>query len=200
MLEGNIAKAEKALKDWEHMKPEVSVPLKFILEKTGGGGWGFLFFLFTLPNFVVIPSLPFLPFIAGIPAMYAAYMFARSRDTNNIPERLSDLRIKPKYGIRCLKFARWALFMADATRKPEWIEGRVNQAILGTAAVIMTFLLCLPLPIINVPIAFSTLFLAMGLAGRDGFLSWFAVFCGALSAIFMAWAFLGLASTLGMTP
>ncbi len=62
----------------------------------------------------------------------------------------------------------------------------------------MTFLLCLPLPLVNAPMALSTLLLAMALARRDGALAWAAVACGVASAAFMAWAVVNAAEGLSL--
>ena len=62
------------------------------------------------------------------------------------------------------------------------------MAVVCAMGIMLTFATCLPLPIVNLPVGFSCLFLAMGLARRDGMLAWLAVLAGVPSLVFLSWA------------
>lgn len=148
---------------------------------------GALILLLTIPNMLIIPSVPVLPFLCGLPSMLLLAGMAKGSQRSMLPNWCLRLGLGKKSAERCVNFGRRLSFLASEGRMQHLLNGWL-LTIVCCMGIALTFATCLPLPLFNLPVGFSCLFLAMGLARRDGLLAWTGTLAGIPSLAFLVWA------------
>ena len=134
----------------------------------GDRGSGLLLLALTLPNVLFIPSVPVLPLIPGIPALLLCATMALGRPTPRLPVWAGRLSLRKDRAFRCIALAGR---LGALARPRPWLNGRLARRMFGLAGCILTGVLCLPLPGLNVMAGVGMLVLAIGLAEGDGVLA-----------------------------
>jgi hypothetical protein len=168
------------------------VTLGELTDALGERGFGFLLLALTLPNVLLIPSVPVLPLIPGIPAMLLCMQMVLGRRSPWLPGWAARLSVRKEHAEKCIRFAGW---MSSAARpRLPWLTGPVGERVLGAVALLLTAVLCVPIPGVNLLTAMGTLALALGMAEGDGLLAAAGSVTGICGAALTVWVLAALAA------
>ena len=191
MSEDGLQKAARRLEE----RGGARVSLSDVVRSAGSAGHGAAFLFLMIPNVTIIPSVPLLPFVVGVPAMLMLIAMMRGHPPH-IPGRMGRWSVTAVVAARCLRTLRMLSVVGREGRAASVLEHPLGNLGICTMGLLMTFATCLPLPMLNVPVALSTLLLGMGLARRDGAVCLIAVVAGMASLVFMAWGVSQLAEAI----
>lgn len=157
--------------------------IREVTAAVGEKGFGLVLIVLSLPSALPVPapgySTPF-----GIVIALVALQMLVGRQTLWIPERLGNIRIKPKLANTMLGTASKFLEKIERFIRPrqEWIRGHAGQAALASVIVVMACLMMLPIPLTNTFPAMVIFMIGVGLSEEDGLLAIaaFAVGCCAV--------------------
>lgn len=157
--------------------------IREVTAAVGEKGFGLVLIVLSLPSALPVPapgySTPF-----GIVIALVALQMLVGRQTLWIPEKLGNVRIKPKLAHRMLGAASKFLTKIERFIRPRqrWIRGRSGQAALASVIVVMACLMMLPIPLTNTFPAMVIFMIGVGLSEEDGLLAIaaFAVGCCAV--------------------
>ncbi|MBI1779702.1 MAG: exopolysaccharide biosynthesis protein [Proteobacteria bacterium] len=146
------------------------VTLEEIVQGLGDRTYGFLIFIFAIPNGVPGPSLPGLSTLTGVPLIFVALQMALGYPRPWLPRWLGR-RSLPRAGLLNL--------LARARPVLAWCERRIRPRLVGPATPVLDrlvgFYICLvglvlalPIPFGNFPPAWALALMALGLIQRDG--------------------------------
>ena len=152
-------------KSWLATTRGGSVSLGTLSTALGDRGAGLLLLVLTLPNVLFIPSVPVLPLIPGIPALLLCATMALGRRTPRLPGWAGRLSLRKDRAARCIALAGR---LGALARPRPWLNGSLARRLFGLAGCILTGILCLPLPGLNILAGVGMLILAIGLAEGDG--------------------------------
>jgi hypothetical protein len=149
---------------------EPRIELGEIVRGLGDRTYGFLIFLFALPNGVPGPSIPGLSTITGVPLILVALQMALGYPRPWLPGWLAR-RSLPRSGLR--------LVLVKAGTALAWIERRIRPRLIGPGMplldrligayiVLVGMVLSLPIPFGNFPPAWALMVMSLGLIQRDG--------------------------------
>jgi hypothetical protein len=157
-------------------------------------GYGILLLVFTLPSLVPI-YLPGLAAIFGPPLGFIALQLMLGRPAPWLPRVLMQ-RSFPRSGFA--RLVNWSLpYVERAERflRPRRLEftSPLGERLIGTACLVLTLILMLPIPLTNIPLAVPLALLSLGLLERDG---WFVLagfilgFAAVVAVLVLSWALL----------
>ena len=171
------------------------MPLGEALSMVGTGGQGMLLLLLTLPNIFIVPSVPFLPLVCGIPAIMVLWSIPHEARAG-IPGWISSLSVSRAAAMRCLRLTRT---LSRIGRPGRFAAGMSAGPLrwLCVEGILLTLVICLPLPLVNIPCGLSMLGLAMGMAARDGLMCWVSAIIGIPSLAAVAWVAIWADTMLG---
>ncbi len=138
-----------------------------VLERLGSRAHGTAILLLALPKSLPLP-VPSAGAVLGIPLIVVSAHLAIFGERGALPRRALDWRI-PRPAVELIA-VRIAPVLAKAERwsrrrLPGWAS---RERPAGLACLVLSILLFLPIPLINVPVAFGLVILAWGLVQRDG--------------------------------
>lgn len=152
-----------------HGAPRFSVA--DLLATLGDQGFGLLILLLALPNAVPGPFIPgfSVPFALGIAAL--GLQIAAGWRAPRLPSRLRRLSMQTdsfRHFVKSaepllLRFERWL------RPRPSRLTQGTGERFVGVALVVLSFVLVLPVPFGNLPIAISIIVIALGLLEGDGY-------------------------------
>jgi hypothetical protein len=166
--------------------PEPRIQLGEIVRGLGDRTFGFLIFIFAMPNGVPGPSIPGLSTITGVPLIVVALQMALGRPRPWLPGWLAR-RSLPRAGLRAV--------LVKAAPVLAWCERRIRPRLIGPGMplldrlvgayiVLVGMVLSLPVPFGNFPPAWALMLMALGLIQRDGAAMAVAALAGVLA---VAW-------------
>jgi hypothetical protein len=162
--------------------PKSRISLGALLDSTGENAYGVVLLLLTLPNIFILSSLiPGLPFLCGAPAMLVCVQMILGFQEPWLPDWVRGLSVRKTTAIRCLKFCARFAFITKPGRGERILENEWVLRLVGLVAFFLTFLICLPLPIINILPGIALLLIAIGLSECDVVVTLGAVFLGIFS-------------------
>ena len=165
---------------------EPRITLGEIVRGLGDRTYGFLIFIFALPNGVPGPSIPGLSTITGVPLVLIALQMALGYPRPWLPGWLAR-RSLPRAGLlRLLERARPALAWVERRIRPRLIGPGMPllDRMVGAYIVLVGLVLSLPIPFGNFPPAWALMVMALGLIQRDGIAMAVAALYGILA---VAW-------------
>ena len=144
------------------------ISLGQLLDSTGENAYGVALLLLTLPNILILSSfVPGLPFLCGAPAMLICLQMMLGLQEPWLPDWVRGLSVKTTTAIRCHKFCSRFAFLTKPGRGEELLENEWILRLIGLVGFCLTFIICLPLPIINILPGIAMLILAIGLSECD---------------------------------
>jgi hypothetical protein len=163
----------------------------------GDRGAGLLLLALTLPNVLFIPSVPVLPLIPGIPALLLCVAMALGRRTPRLPGWAGRLSLRKDRAARCIALVGR---LGALARPRPWLNGSLARRVFGLAGCVLTGVLCLPLPGLNILAGVGMLVLAIGLAEGDGVMAAVGVAIGLGGSAAVLYALLVIAPAVFGTP
>jgi hypothetical protein len=172
-------------RSWLSTTPGSRVSLGAFAAALGDRGAGLLLLVLTLPNVLFIPSVLVLPLIPGVPALLLCAAMALGRRTPRLPGWAGRLSLRKDRAARCIALAGR---LGALARPRPWLNGSLAKRLFGLAGCILTGILCLPLPGLNILAGVGMLVLAIGLAEGDGVMAavGVAIGLGGSAAVFYA--------------
>lgn len=165
------------------------ISLGQLLDSTGENAYGVVLLLLTLPNILILSSfLPGLPFLCGAPAMLVCVQMMLGFQEPWLPNWVRGLSVKTTTAIKCLKFCSRFAFLTKPGRGEEILENEWILRLIGLVAFCLTFIICLPLPIINILPGLAMLLIAIGLSECDVVATLGGVTFGIFSLGLMWWS------------
>jgi len=157
--------------------------IREITDAVGEKGFGLVLIILSLPSALPVPapgySTPF-----GIVIALIALQMISGREAVWLPQKLGNIRIKPKLANTMLGTASKFLQKIERFIRPrqQWIRSRAGQAALAVVIFIMACLMMLPIPLTNTFPAMVIFMIGVGLSEEDGLLAIgaFAVGCCAV--------------------
>jgi hypothetical protein len=141
--------------------------LKDMLDRLGSRAHGTAILLLALPDSLPLP-VPSIGAVLGVPLIVVSAHLAVFGERGTLPRRALDLRL-PLPAARLIS-ERIAPVLARVERwsRPRLpaIAGKERPA--GVACLLLSLLLFLPIPLVNMPLALGLVILAWGLVQRDG--------------------------------
>ena len=157
--------------------------IREITHAVGEKGFGLLLIVLSLPSALPLPAPGYSTPFGVVIALIASQMIS-GRSTVWLPQKLGNIRIKPKLAHTILGKASKFLSKIEHFIRPRqrWIRGRAGQAGLAVVVLIMACLMMLPIPLTNTFPAMVVFMIGVGLSEEDGLLAIgaFAVGCCAV--------------------
>lgn len=173
----------ETLKQLLQTDDERGLSIREITSAVGEKGFGLVLIILSLPSALPVPapgySTPF-----GIVIALIALQMMSARQAVWLPQKLGNIRIKPKLANTMLGSASKFLNMIERYIRPrqQWIRSRAGQATLAVIILTMACLMILPIPLTNSAPAMVIFMIGVGLSEEDGLLALgaFAVGCCAV--------------------
>lgn len=160
------------LKQLLHSEDARGLSIREITGAVGEKGFGLVLMVLSLPSALPVPapgySTPF-----GIVIALIALQMLIGRQNLWVPDKLGELRIKPKLAGIMLGAAAKFLSKIERFIRPrqKWIRGRIGRAALAVVIAIMACLMMLPIPLTNTFPAMVIFMVGVGLSEEDGLLA-----------------------------
>jgi len=135
------------------------------------GVHGFIFFLLVLSILnVVIFMIPGLSILFGVPMVILVVQMLLGISAPIFPDVICDRKIKSSLLQAGLNHAVFVVEKAEKFIRPRFLFITDSQIIWfhSLVALLLSFMVSLPVPLLNLPPTFGMIFLAMGLMQRDG--------------------------------
>jgi hypothetical protein len=144
-----------------------TVELGSLLGSLQSRAHGAALLVFALPEALPIPT-PSVSTILAVPLIIVSTHLLLFGDEADLPSRISRIRVPMRVVRAAIGAALPALRWAERWSRPRWpaIAGRVWLA--GGAALVLSVILLLPIPLFNLAPAFSLAVIGFGLIQRDG--------------------------------
>lgn len=159
------------------------VSIRDILESLGNRSFGFMLFLFALPNSLPMIGIPGVSTITGLPILFVALQMAFGYERVYLPSWIAKRSMATQDFQQLVERATPWIRKVERLMRPrgDWlIHGRF-EPLLGLICSVLAFLLILPIPFGNLLPAFAIVLIALGLIERDGLFVLFGIVIGALS-------------------
>ncbi|MGN0922318.1 MAG: exopolysaccharide biosynthesis protein [Cellvibrio sp.] len=162
---------------------EEHISIRDILESLGNRSFGFVLFLFALPNSLPIIGIPGVSTITGIPILFVALQMAFGYERVYLPRWIADRSMATADFKQLVERATPWIQKIERLMRPrgDWLISDRVEPLLGLICSGLAFLLILPIPLGNLFPAFAIVLIALGLIERDGLFVMFGVAVGALS-------------------
>ena len=167
-----------------HSGPRVS--LGDLLEALGDRGFGLIVLSLALPNGIPGPTVPGFSAISGIPLILIGSQLLRGWREARIPQGFRRRSVKLEGFSRFLDRALPRIRRVERWLRPResWLTGVGGGRLAGLALILTGIVLSLPVPLGNLPIAWSLVVLALGLLEEDSRALLLGLVLGTLS---LAW-------------
>jgi hypothetical protein len=140
-----------------------------VAASAGGRAFGLLLLVFTLPNFGLIPSVPLLPLVCGLPAILLGGQLALGRRSPWLPGWASGLSARRA---TAEKLAALGDRVAGLGRpRGSWVLRGAPLRVIGAVVIVLTAVLCAPVPGLNIIPGLGMVALAAGVFCGDGLLA-----------------------------
>lgn len=138
-----------------------------LLQVHGPAAQGSLLLLLVVPCLLPIPGTGT---VLGLGVLHLAWAMWRGRGADVLPRRVAELEMSGTWARRVLHtLARvYALAARLARARQHWALAAPADRVVALAMMVMAIVLVLPIPFGNLMPALALLFLALGLAFRDG--------------------------------
>jgi len=189
-VRGRISEALDELRG-HHPGPRVS--LGDLLDSLGDRGFGLIVLVLALPNGIPGPTLPGFSAIFGIPLILLGTQLLRGWREPRIPRRIRRRSVTREGFSRFLDRALPRIRRVERWLRPHesWLTGIGGGRLAGVAVIPMGIVLSLPVPLGNLPIAWSLVVLALGLLEEDSRALLLGLVLGTLSIAWNALVVLG---------
>ncbi len=167
---------------------ERRLTLGAVIAALGGEGFGLLVLALTLPNLIPAPPIPgfSLPFALAIAAL--GLQMAMGFERPLLPRRLL------RWSMDFTRFRRFVdraephllTFERLIGPRPCWLTAASGNRLVGTAILLLSPVLALPLPLGNTPINLSLVIISLGLLEEDGRALAWGLAAGALALVWNA--------------
>jgi hypothetical protein len=138
-----------------------------VLDRLGARAHGTAILLLAIPDALPLP-LPSAGAVLGVPLILVSAHLAVFGERGRLPRRALDWRLPPR--VATVIAARVAPVLARAERlsrrRLAIVAGKERPA--GLACLVLSAILFLPIPFVNLPAAIGLVILAWGLVQRDG--------------------------------
>ncbi|HYC15242.1 MAG TPA: exopolysaccharide biosynthesis protein [Stellaceae bacterium] len=167
-----------------HTGPRVS--LGDLLDALEDRGFGLIVLALALPNGIPGPTLPGFSALFGIPLILVGTQLLRGWHEPRIPQWLRRRSVTADGFSRFLDRALPRIRRVERWLRPRdsWLTGVGGGRLAGIGTILMGIVLSLPVPLGNLPIAWSLVVLALGLLEEDSRALLLGLVLGALS---IAW-------------
>ena len=174
-----------------HPGPRVS--LGDLLDALGDRGFGLIVLALALPNGIPGPTLPGFSAIFGVPLVLMGSQLLRGWREPRIPRGFRRRSVTRDGFSRFLDRALPRIRRVERWLRPResWLTNVGGGRLAGLAVILMGIVLSLPVPLGNLPIAWSLVVLALGLLEEDSRALLLGLVLGALSIAWNALIVLG---------
>jgi hypothetical protein len=144
-----------------------ALPLRRVLASTGARAHGAAILLLALPESIPAP-VPSVAAVLGVPLVLVSAHLAAFGERAALPERL--LRFQVPGGLLAALARRLAgpLRRVERRTRPRLVRLARAERPIGAVCLVMSVLLLLPIPLMNVPPALALVLMAWGMVQRDG--------------------------------
>ncbi|MEJ8826541.1 exopolysaccharide biosynthesis protein [Variovorax humicola] len=162
-----------------------------IMAAMGNGGTLMLTLLFALPN--AVPALPGTSTILGLPLLFLTVQLARDM-TPRVPWWIARQSVRRTDFAVIVERLRALFSLADGLSSPRLgaFAGARAVRFAGGLGIVLSMVLILPLPLVNVPIGVALVLMALGGLRADGLLMALGMTAGVGSLAFSAIVIAGL--------
>jgi hypothetical protein len=150
-------------------RPEAHIPFGEVVAAAGSRVHGIALFLFVLPETLPLP-LPSASGILGIPLLIISAHLAIFGEAAHLPQRVLDLKIPRQVFVAISKYIGPILGWLEKVSRPRWGFFVREERAMGILCLYLSFVLWLPLPLVNAPPAICLAAVALGIIHRDGVL------------------------------
>jgi len=162
-----------------------------VVEAAGAGGAGMLLLLFALPEALPLPVAG-MSAVLAVPLMLVSAQLALGRTVPWLPPAVLRRRVPARLLRLTVEAALpWAR-RAERLSRPRWPAAARARRTAGAAALLLSLVLFLPIPLGNMVPAIAIVAIAVGLVQRDGVL----IAAGAAASVLVA-GLLALAVAVG---
>ncbi|MCL2469883.1 MAG: exopolysaccharide biosynthesis protein [Alphaproteobacteria bacterium] len=135
------------------------------------GVQGFVFLLLILATLnIVIFMLPGLSILFGVPMVIVAVQMVLGQDAVALPAFVRARKIKSSVLHRGLHMASKMIARVESVVKPRlfFLTHPILFKMHALVALLLAFMVALPIPFVNIPPSLGMIFLSLGLMQRDG--------------------------------
>jgi hypothetical protein len=125
----------------------------------------------SVPELIPIP-IPGFPLLISLPMAILGAQMVTARGRIWLPDALLNRRIPAKPLKRAARAILPSLRKLERWTEPRgtWMTSKAGQRVIGLCVILLAFLIALPVPGTNAPLALIVFVLAVGLIRRDGLL------------------------------
>jgi len=154
-----------------------------IVENLQERAYALIILFLALPNGVPGPTIPGMSTLTGIPVLIFALEAAAGRKTPRLPKFVSRRRLNRYRVIRHLERVRPYILNVENMMTPRlnWLVNR--RHLLFVFCALFSIVLTLPIPLGNLPAAWSIILLSLGLAVGDGLFVLIGIIAGCLATL-----------------
>ncbi len=154
-----------------------------IVENLQDRAYALIILFLTLPNGVPGPTIPGMSTLTGIPILIFALEAAAGRKVPRLPNFAAKRRLNRYVVIRHLQRVRPYILNVETMMAPrlDWLVNR-RHLLFGFCA-LFSLVLTLPIPLGNLPTAWSIILLSLGLAVGDGLFVLIGIIAGCLATL-----------------
>lgn len=150
-------------------RPEAHIPFGDVVRAAGSRVHGIAMFIFVLPETIPLP-LPSASAILGVPLLIISAHLAIFGEAANLPQRVLDLKVPRAVFVAISKYIGPVLATLEKLSRPRWNFFVREERAMGILCLYLSFILWLPLPLVNAPPAICLAAVALGIIHRDGIL------------------------------
>lgn len=195
---GGRARITDALDELRRSHPGPRVSLGDLLDTLGDRGFGLIVLALALPNGIPGPTVPGFSAIFGIGLFLLGTQLLRGWQEPRLPGVIRRRSVTLAGFSRFLDRALPRMRRVERWLRPRqsWLTRTSGERLLGLVIAIMAIVLSLPVPLGNLPIAWSLVVMALGLLEEDGRALLLGLVAGILSILWNILVVLGGAAIL----
>ena len=146
------------------------VYLRELWSVLGNRSFGFLLFLFAIPNSLPMIGVPGVSSVTGIPLLLLSAQMMLGMPQPYLPKWLGNRSIAAEDLRRVVQKVAPVLAVMERLTRPRllWLSGMRGERLMGVASFLFAFVLALPIPFGNLLPGVSLLLIGFGLIERDG--------------------------------
>lgn len=143
------------------------VTLGAAIDQPGARMHGAAILLMALPECIPLP-IPSFGAILGVPLVAVSAHLALYGESANLPAKARTIGLPPRMIELMSRYLIGPLGYTEHLSRPRVSILASREKLVGIACLLMSLLLLLPIPLMNVPPAIALVFLSWGLVQRDG--------------------------------
>lgn len=176
------------------------VYLRDLWSVLGNRSFGFLLFLFAIPNSLPMIGVPGVSSVTGIPLLLLSAQMILGMPQPYLPKWLGNRSIAADDLRQVVQKIAPMLAKMERLTRPRllWLSGTRGERVMGVASFLFAFVLALPIPFGNLLPGVSLLLIGFGLIERDGLCIAAGLTIGTIAMFILTgavWAFLLAASS-----